>query len=128
MRPIDLRHEPHQYLFHFDGVGLRRETEADRQSTHVRVDDDALVAVTRVSQDDVRCFAPDAGKRDQCAIVHGTTATKGARPSPLAMPMRLRALERKKPVLRMMVSSSCGSAAARAPHRDTGQTMRVSRD
>ena len=61
--PIVLRHQFHQFLLDFDGVGALHQTEPVAEPRDVRVHHHANVDVEGVAEDNIRRLAPDAGER-----------------------------------------------------------------
>jgi len=111
--PLLLGHECAQVRLDFDGVGVRREAEqpgdpqdvgVDRRPGSPRATDRTTLAVLR----------PTPGSDVRSSIEVGKSDGFGPNLStrPCAMPMRWEAFDRKKPVDRMISSSSSRSPAA----------------
>jgi len=74
-RPIFSRKQRHQCLLDFYWIRFTSEPETDRQTTHVRVDDDTLVDSECISKNDVSCLATDAWKVNQLPHCRRNLAT-----------------------------------------------------
>ena len=94
------------------GSVLRVSAEAHRQPLHVRVDDDALGDAVGGAEHDVRGLARDAGQGGQLGDASAAPRRRSARAGPAAVPLRLFAFWRKKPVVRMIFSSAGSGAFA----------------
>ena len=121
-RPALLGHELHEPGLDLQGVARVDEAQPIRHAQDVRVHRDALVHAVGVAGDHVGGLAPDARQRRP-----GSRSSRGTSPpcfstSPRAKPTMLRVLARKKPVERMIASTSeAGACRERGRGREAAE-------
>ena len=108
-----MRQRLHQVLLDLLGIGRAREAEAHRQPLDVGVDDDPSAIPYAVPSTTLAVLRATPGSVVSSASVLGTSPPKRSS-SPCAVPFRLLAFWRKKPVDRMIFSSAGSGALAMA--------------